>query len=396
MGRMRSKLFGGMVVCLGGAWVVDRGPADAPTPLRPTLRVRVVRPDEQLARVLTLFDGAEAPHPAAALAAWRRATDDDVDLGKATQALITMLNPEMVRELRTLRDAEFALGFDPAGADPDPERDRPWWIATLPNDDGTIGALATALALTDGAHQPALEGAEVDRLGPPGSPLMARQPAGGVALASDRAVLDDALALLRAAPPDAGPETGWVARLDVSALAAEADGHGDRLRRRVAEGLRSLGCREAEAWATLEGESLGLVVTGRYEGPPPRAGTIDPSWLDWVPADRTAAALTFAADPDGATWDAAFALADRVERVDPDRARRGPVAVAARPGGPRRRSSPRGRPLALAARGDGLHHRRRDGRPRRRPGRPSRGRRGIITTDRQSHRPPPGRDGPGR
>ena len=101
---------------------------------------------------------------------------------------------------------------------------------------------------------------------------MARQPAGGVALASDRAVLDDALAQLRVAPPDAEPEAGWVARLDVSALAAEADGNGDRLRRRVAEGLRSLGCREGEAKATLEGETLSLVVTGRYEGRRPRPG----------------------------------------------------------------------------------------------------------------------------
>ena len=37
--------------------------------LKPAIKVRLVHPDEQCTRLLALFEGSRAPHPAAALAA---------------------------------------------------------------------------------------------------------------------------------------------------------------------------------------------------------------------------------------------------------------------------------------------------------------------------------------
>ncbi len=108
----------------------------------------------------------------------------------------------MVRELRTLDGAVVGIGFDPGDG-------HVRWSAAIPRDDGTFAALATALALTDGAAEPPLDGWAVDRLGPPGSPLMARSGA-AVALAGTRGDLALALARARAAVRD-GPDdrSGW-------------------------------------------------------------------------------------------------------------------------------------------------------------------------------------------
>src|SRR5262249_20365365 len=84
-------------ILLARAPAPSRG-ADAPE----AITIRLVHPDRQLELLIDLFRGARAPHPAAALAAWRRATRDPVGLGKAAEAAIAVLNPEMVRELRTL------------------------------------------------------------------------------------------------------------------------------------------------------------------------------------------------------------------------------------------------------------------------------------------------------
>lgn len=299
------------------------GDISPPEASRPALTIRAVQPDTQLARLLALFEGERVRHPAEALAAWRRATGGHDGISKAAQATLAVLNPEMVRELRLLRDAEFRLGFGATRAD------RPWWGATMPGDDGSFAAMGAALALTDGAAMPPVEGLEVDRLGPPGTPLMARDESNGVALASDPKRLDEAVARLRdpGRPEIDGVEglDGWVARLDVSALGVGADGPEDLARRRVAEGLAGLGCRAIEADAALHGEVLEIRVSGMYPDGPPVDAPLDPSWLDWVPADRVAGALAFATDEAGAAWNAAFAAADRVDRADPARAEAAPL-----------------------------------------------------------------------
>src|SRR5262249_55156672 len=126
----------GLVLALGAEAVPARGQDPWPA----ALAVRLVRPDRQGERLLGWFEGCRAPHPAAALSGWRRATGGTV--GKPFEAVIALFNPGMARELASLEQAEFQLGL---GADGSTH-----WLATIPGDDGTVAALATALALTDG------------------------------------------------------------------------------------------------------------------------------------------------------------------------------------------------------------------------------------------------------
>jgi hypothetical protein len=121
--------------------------------------------------VLKLFEGSRAQHPAAALAAWKKATHQSGQLGKPLEALIAFFNPEMSHEWRVLHAAELCVNWD--GAD-----GRPRWHATVPKDDGTVAAAVTALRMTDGSTEPAIviEGSEigVERLGRPGAFLAAQ------------------------------------------------------------------------------------------------------------------------------------------------------------------------------------------------------------------------------
>ncbi|HEV3165478.1 MAG TPA: hypothetical protein VGZ22_15735 [Isosphaeraceae bacterium] len=300
-------------------WIaVCAGPLPGAEPeLAPALTVRLVHPDLQGERLLKLFERARAPHPAAALAAWRQATRDrnPRGLGKGPEALIALFNPEMIAELRLLHGAELVLGFDPPDG-------RARWFATVPQDDGTFAALATALALTDGTSEAALGDALVDRLGRPGSALMARRGTSVVAAGSrDDLVLG--LARLRIPPTSTWPplDCGALFRLDPAALGAS----GPLPRKRLAEALRALGCQRVDGRATLKDETLSVALNGRFGSPPPGTGTIDPAWLEWVPARRSLAAFAMAIDPRPEAWDAAFAAADRVERMDPAKANVAPL-----------------------------------------------------------------------
>jgi hypothetical protein len=300
----------GLGLGLFAAWAEAHG-AD-PTP---ALTVRLVRPDVQCERVLALFRGARAPHPAAALAAWKRATAPRGTLGKPLEAAIAAFNPEMARELRALDQSELVLAFD---ADDGAAR----WHATLPRDDGTFAALATALVLTGGGSDPPLGALAVDRLGPAGAPLSARADV-GLVVAGSRPALVDAIdpgrPRARAGWPGfAPPESCAVARLDPEGLGRS----GPVARRQLAEVLRALGCRSLDACAHIEGETLTLaLLMSPVDAPPrrPTAATIDPAWLDELPAVGLLAAFAWALDPGAAAWDRAFALADRVERADPAR-----------------------------------------------------------------------------
>ena len=88
------------------------GPGAIPPP-RPAMTIRLIQPDRQCERLISLFRGARAAHPAAALAAWRRTAEGRAGLGKAAEAAIAFLNPAMEREYKMLRDAEIGLGFGP-------------------------------------------------------------------------------------------------------------------------------------------------------------------------------------------------------------------------------------------------------------------------------------------
>ena len=209
------------------------------------MTIRLVRPDRQCERLIGLFRGSRAAHPAAALASWRRTASGREGLGKAAEAAIALLNPAMEREYRTLRDAEIGLGFGPAEGEVR-------WRVRVPGDDGTFAAVATALALTGGGSDPPLDGVAVDRLGPPGAPLMARSPE-MLALAGTRDELRAALeeVPLGGAGPDA-IDSGWIVRLDPAALRMS----GSPRRRRAADLLRATG------FETIEG----ICRAGRRRG----------------------------------------------------------------------------------------------------------------------------------
>lgn len=296
---------------MGGAWLLA---VLALIAAEPAVTIKVARPDEQLSRLLALFEGTRAPHPAAALAAWRRAGGDR--LGKASEAAITALNPEMVPELRSLDGTSVHLDFGPDGG--------LHWSASIPRDDGTLAALATAIALSGGGRVEPLGTIRVDRLGGPGSALMARvDPT--VVLAGSRDDLRMALEGLRAAgrQPIDREDSGWSVRVVPEAL-ARASG---RNLRRLAEGLEGLGARDVEARASLQGERLGVDLRTRLARPLETAATIEPAWLDLVPASGTRAALALAIDPKPEAIAEAFAVADAIEKADPANARLAPLRV---------------------------------------------------------------------
>jgi hypothetical protein len=293
------------------------GVAAEPAPAE-TLTIRLVRPDRQLEALLGLFDGARAPHPAAALAAWKRATHGGRGLGKPLEAAIAALNPAMVRELCGLDGTSLGLGLDPADG-------HLRWYAVLPDAEGGVAAWTTALCLTDGGADRPLGSIAVDRLGPPGSPLAARLPQGLVALAGTRSDLAHAVRQApqrAAAPPSIA--SGSLFRLDPAALPPPGPDVGPVGRRRLVEALRGSRLRELSGTLALEGETAELDLTGRLDIPS-AAGPVDPAWLDWIPADRTAAAVAIALDPTPAAWDRAFAWADRVERADSKQAKAAPL-----------------------------------------------------------------------
>ncbi len=295
----------------GGAWltaVVLFGTTGKVTLAGEAVSVRVVRPEEQGERLMGLFRGTRAPNPAAALSAWKQATGGRESLGKPLEAAIAALNPPMIRELRNLDRAGLIVGFDE-------KTGRVRWRAVVPNDDGSLAALGSALALTDGAIEEPLGEVAVLRLGPPGSSLAANRP-GRLALASTR----DGLTLALNEPIDANgndDRSGWHIQLDplglrpLESLAA----------RRLAEAIDAAGCREVRGRLALgDDDALTLRLTSTLE-PGLRGGAcLEPDWLDLIPATETVAAVSVAIDNEPKALDAAFAALDRVERVDPARA----------------------------------------------------------------------------
>ncbi len=289
----------------------------AGSPPRPSLTVRLVRPDRSLERVLGLFEGTRASSPAAALAAYGRARGGKSGLSKAAESGIVVFNPMMVGELAVLDGATFEVGRSPGG--------RLGWDLVIPRDDGTFAALATAMALTQGRSDLPVDQVSTDRLGPGGSAVSARAP-GGFVVAASRADLAAGIARSRA-PLDPYPpgDARLVVRVDPAALAAPG---GTLAARRAGEALLGLGYDGLAASVAIEGDALVATVHGRGPAPGPSRAAIAPGWLDPVPAEGTIAAFALAIDPSPTAWDLAFAVLDRVERAD--RARAGAAPLRAR------------------------------------------------------------------
>ncbi len=291
----------------------------------PSIRVRLVHPDAQLGELIGLFRGSRAAHPAAALAAWKRASAEPNRLGKPLEAAIAAFNPTMIPELRTLDDAGLAIRFEVEGA-------RPTWRAFLPRDDGTFAALASAFVLTDGESETPLGEVPVDRLGRPGSPLMARGP-GIVLIAPDRAGL--ALARVDAMRGPMPTRSDGVSLLIESGALWGLSESKSLTARRIGEAFDgSQAPPLIEASASLGGSTLSASLLATFDRAVATRAAVDPSWLDWIPRDRASAAFALAVEPGEAGWASAFALLDRVEHADPDRVGVAPsrlrLALAAR------------------------------------------------------------------
>jgi hypothetical protein len=279
--------------------------------------VRLVRPDEQAQRVIALFQGSRAASPAAALSAWKRATGGS--LGKGTEAAIALFNPESARELRSLDSVLLSFAFAE-------ETGSLRWIAIAPRDDGTLAAAVTALALTDGrSEQPLPDGVAVDRLGPPGSFLIAHATPRLVA-AKSRDELSMGCRLAEPHDRMAALAQGFVVSLHPEQLG----GSGAALeRRRVFAGLKGLGCDHVLATAGVEGESLAIKITSRFGQSRPALSDrrIDPDWLAGLPAGEKSLVFALALDPRPESWNRVFDICDRVEKADPSRAKVAPTRV---------------------------------------------------------------------
>jgi hypothetical protein len=307
-----------------------------------SLTVWLVHPDRQAAAILKLFEGCRAPHPAAALTAWKRATRDTNQLGKPTEAVIAFFNPDMVREWKALHEAELQLGFDH-------ESGSARWTLVAPQDDGTIAALVTALRLTDGADDPPLAkgSIRVERLGGSRPAFASRGgPGTGLVLASSRDALErviDCRGQIATNPRGAGAglngtNGGPLAREVESGLVFQFDPEppeslerGTTTVRRIAEIARGLGIVSAQGLMGIEQNRLAIDVNAKLNPDHPvvcagKASTsIDPGWLAWVPASQAVAVVSLALEQGGAYWDGLFALADRVDRADPARANLAPL-----------------------------------------------------------------------
>jgi len=339
-----QKSCGFIAVCLAllAGLVVREPRANALGPQQATseepIVVRLIHPDRQAAAVLHLFEGCAAPHPAAALAAWKRSTRNPDQLGKPLEAVISFFNPEMVREWSVFHEARFQLGFDP-------ETGAGRWRLTVPGDDGTLAALITALRLSGGSNEaPVGNGTiAVNRLGGPGAAVAVRR-AGGVVLASSRAELDRGLPQGSPGPanrskmvglkddagaPAAAPDSGLVFRIEPGRMALPA--RGSVATRRAIELARGLGCLTVVGSLGLVDDQVGLEIASEFDparpfGPGSSGNVaIDPEWLRWIPAREAVAMVSLTAGLGPAYWNGVFALADRVDRADPARANLAPL-----------------------------------------------------------------------
>jgi|GEM_PF-1061237 len=298
--------------------------------LEPALVVRVIHPDRQASAVIELFAGSKAAHPAAAMAAWRRATGRHDAIGKPLQAVAALFNPEMVPEWRSLHGARFALAADGEG-------DGLAWSFTAPNDDGAIAALIAAFRLSGGADDPPIldPPIAVKRLGESGSALASRVPEAAV-FADRRDMLIAEIARLQAgevdpnAPAPFGPEgSGLHLSLHPGLLAI--DDQADSRIARFARAARAVGLTATEGTLGLNGDRLEIDLVSRFQADgaevadasaPP---ALDPSWLAWFPERESAAAMAVVLGPGAEFWEGLFQVADAIDRADPARAELAPL-----------------------------------------------------------------------
>ena len=324
MKRSRSQLVLGVILISLSVRLSDEAWGAPPEGGEP-FTVRLVHPERQAAEVIRLFEGARAANPAAALAAWKQSTHDPGQLGKPLEAVIAMFNPEMVREWKILDAAELRLDFDPVSGSTR-------WFVIVPHDDGTLAAGITASRLTYPDDEPLRdEGRELTlaRLGRSGVPLACLVGSTLIVGNSRAEVLRGVHATPHGTRVDAHQaarplDSGLIFRLDPKHLTIPRAGTLGL--RRAIELLHGLDCRLAEGTVALRDGRLTLEVMTTFEGRnlPGRDGiksaVVEQTWLTHLPSSNAIAMISMAIEPNPSSWDRAFELADRVERVDPARA----------------------------------------------------------------------------
>jgi hypothetical protein len=327
-GKAAIVAFAVLLIAVGG--IVDRADCGEPETEGDAFVARLVHPDRQAAEVLRLFAGARWSDPAAALAAWKQNAGNAVAISKPAEAVIAFFNSEMAAEWRALDGAEIRVEVDATTGGLE-------WLAIVPRDDGTVAAGVTAMRLTYPDDRPlAVDGHElpVARLGRPGAPLGC-QVGTAVVVASSRGILLRGVRLAMAdGTASAGHEargtaqtsqleSGTVFRLEPERISVP--GSAPLNQRRAIEAIHALGCRRIDGAATLKDGVLSLDVSTTVEARRPRPAVVHPraverAWLEGLPADGVMAMVSLAIDPGSASWEWAFAVADRIERVDPARA----------------------------------------------------------------------------
>lgn len=287
------------------------GPSAKVLPDRADLEVAVDRPEAFCNGVLALFTAERYPSPAAAIAAWKRASGGSCPLPKAWEAGLVTINPEMAREWRCLDGGTFELRWA-GGSAPGAPR----WRVRLPKAGDSGEAMLTALALTlSGKPIPAAD-TTVLRLGAaPDSPV-GRVQGDCLVVASGLAELAQAENPSGSAVPPTG-RPGASARINLEALGA-ADA--PLIYRQLARLLTGFGAAEIAAHISLEADQLAIRLEGRSPAEPPGPSVfaaIDPDWLAFIPRDRAIAAICLGLNRDPAASDRLIAAIDRALRLDP-------------------------------------------------------------------------------
>jgi len=340
--RNTGGRLGVLLLVWAGSWVAAAGSAWADVPSEcDALTVRVIHPDRQAAQLIKLFEGSRAAHPAAALAAWKRATRDPIQLGKTLEAVIALANPEMVSEWRIFDQAELRMNL---GLGNGTLR----WHAVVPRDDGTAASMITAFRLSDLEDAPPIEeqgkAFVVTRFNRSGSAVVTH--AGTtLLLAGSRDELGRAIRRVPQGVPSiespglapAGQQDGdrEFTRLgstlesgglvfDLRPRRIVTPGAGSLEMRRAIELLHALGCQQMIGTVALEGDRLSLDVKTPLVGADRPSGAraaaaVEPGWLERIPSRDLIGIVSLAVESTPRFWDHLFALADRLERVDPGR-----------------------------------------------------------------------------
>jgi hypothetical protein len=293
------------------------------------LQLRLVHPERQAERVLDLFRTSRVAHPAAALAAWKRAAAEPDRLGKPLEALIAFFNPEMVPEWGVLDGARLRMAIDPGSG-------AARWSLCIPKDDGLFASALTAMRLS-GAEEAGAESGNgvMVRVGA-SKAIMVSRPGRGVAVACPPGELDHAwvdvsspgLRFDMLPGPDA-TRSGLLFRIEPYRLATPANGSLEV--RRLVELGKAVGCDRIEGAFGVRGDALTLEWATRsvpgslLAAAIARSDGLDPRWLRWIPSRRAIFALSTVVGQGAEFWNALFDAADRVDRADPARAGMAPL-----------------------------------------------------------------------